>query len=79
MTPTPRPDAAEVERLVAVLDALPALVHAKRGRRSARSVAGEIRVDGRPVSYATVHRCEAGAALSGPVLRAFLVWVGGEG
>lgn len=83
MTPTPVPDAAEVQRLVAVLDALPALVkaHRRAAGLSVREVAEAVRVrtDGhsRPVGVATVQRCEAGMTLSVPVLRAFLVWLGG--
>lgn len=83
MTPTTVPDAAELARLVRVLDAVPALVHTRRTSLglSARACAGQVRVSGpggtsRPIAFVTVLRCEAGKALSVPILRAFLVWLG---
>lgn len=83
---TPLPDEPiDYAASVRVIDAVPALVRERRRREglSTRQAAARIRLmtDGsqfaaRPVSFATVSRAEAGAALSVPVLRALLVWLG---
>ena len=65
-------DAAEFARLVEVIDAVPELV---RRRRTALGLSSRACARAVGVSMPTVLRCEQGAPLSAPMLRAFLAWL----
>jgi transcriptional regulator with XRE-family HTH domain len=65
--------ADELARLVAVVDAVPELV---RRRRAALGLSTRACARAVGVSAPAVLRCEQGAPLTAPMLRAFLAWLG---